>query len=148
MEKCLRASQHKTYHNCSNYIFNLPAKCTGAIEYLYSLLNICYVFRHLLCHPLITYQNHLFILRLIILVNLQSMKYIYFGLFTKCLCLLNETYSYPYIIGNTVLPFKSRTEQNDKQWKLASSEPKCEQRVSQHKVANCPTNSLIKFHIL
>ena len=83
------------------------------------------------------------------MIKLQSMKYIYVGIFTKFLYLLNEIDSYPYITGNTVLTFKSLTEQNNnKQWKLASSKPKCEPRVSQHKVANCPKDSLYKFHIL
>jgi hypothetical protein len=35
----------------SNYILNCPSKCTCIIEYLCYLLNICYMLRHLLCHP-------------------------------------------------------------------------------------------------
>jgi len=47
------------------------------------------------------------------MIKLQSMKYIYVGIFTKFLYLLNEIDSYPYITGNTVLTFKSLTEQNN-----------------------------------
>jgi len=35
----------------SNYILNCPTKCTCIIEYLCYLINICYMFRHSLCHP-------------------------------------------------------------------------------------------------
>ena len=45
-----------------NYIFNLPTKCERTNAYLSSLLNICYMFRRSLRHPLITSQNHLLIL--------------------------------------------------------------------------------------
>jgi hypothetical protein len=37
-----------SYSNC---ISNFPTKCKYTIEYLDCLLNICYMFRHSLCHP-------------------------------------------------------------------------------------------------
>jgi len=46
MEKCWRASQHTTSQHYSNYGFSCPTKCTGTTEYLYCILNVCYVFRH------------------------------------------------------------------------------------------------------
>jgi hypothetical protein len=64
MEKCLRASQHTTSHRYSNYIFSCASNCTGTIEYLYCILNVYYMFRCYLCHPLITSQKHLLIVRL------------------------------------------------------------------------------------
>jgi len=75
--------------------------------------------------------------------------YIYVDIFTNFLYLLNATDPHPYLIGNTVLSFKSRTEQNnDRQLKSANSDPKCEPRFSQHKMTSCPTDRFFKFHIL
>jgi len=64
MEKCQKASQHETSHRYSKYVFSVPTKCTGTTEYLYCILNVCYMFRHSLFHPLITSQNHLLVERL------------------------------------------------------------------------------------
>jgi len=35
----------------SNFIFNFPSNCTFTIEYLYWILNVCYMFRRSLRHP-------------------------------------------------------------------------------------------------
>jgi hypothetical protein len=64
VEKCQTASQHATSHRYSNYVFSFPTKCTGTTEYLYYIVNVCYMFRHSLCHPLITSQNHLLVVSL------------------------------------------------------------------------------------
>jgi hypothetical protein len=80
--KCLVASQH-TSHPYSNYVFSFPTKYTGTTEYLYWLLNVCYMFPRSMCHPFITPQSNLLVLKFATMVKLQSMKYIYVGLFRK-----------------------------------------------------------------
>ena len=49
--KCHRASQHTTSHHYSNCGFSFPTNCTGTAEYLYCLLNVCYMFWHSVCIP-------------------------------------------------------------------------------------------------
>jgi hypothetical protein len=90
VEKCLRASQHKS-HPYRNYVLSLPTTCTGTIEYLRWLLNVCYMFRHSLCHPLITYKNHLLIVKLPYKVSVTEYELWVF------VCLYIYIYIYIYI---------------------------------------------------
>jgi len=58
----------------SNYIFSFSTKCTHTIEYLYCLLNICYMFLRSLLHPQGKLLSHLKIICLQCLLQWSSYR--------------------------------------------------------------------------